>query len=361
MTNTKDDTVGYGIIGTGMMGLEHIANILALDHTRIAGIADPEAISRERALEMAPGAETHADYRSLLDQDSCDAYVIASPNHTHFDIVTDLLGSNKPLLIEKPLGISVSQCQRIVELVADYSAPVWIGLEYRYMAPVAKLLEEVAAGSVGQVRMISIREHRFPFLQKFQNWNRFNANTGGTLVEKCCHFFDLMILIAGSRPSRVFASGAQDVNHLHEVYHGQQSDLLDNAFVIVDFVNGVRACLDLCMFAEATRNQEEISVVGDQGKVEALIPDDVVRIGRRGEDFIGEVAEQSVHSLAPYQGFHHGSSFIEHQRFLSCIRTGEPPEVTATDGLLSVAIGAAAQRSIETNLPVDFEEFLSTP
>ena len=55
--------------------------------------------------------------------------------------------------------------------------------------------------------MVAIREHRFPFLVKVDNWNRFTKNTGGTLVEKCCHFFDLMIQATGSRPVRVMASG----------------------------------------------------------------------------------------------------------------------------------------------------------
>jgi predicted dehydrogenase len=55
------------------------------------------------------------------------------------------------------------------------------------------------------------------------NWNRFNKNTGGTLVEKCCHFFDLMTLIIGSKPTRVMASGGQSVNHLDEEYDGQVS------------------------------------------------------------------------------------------------------------------------------------------
>jgi predicted dehydrogenase len=56
------------------------------------------------------------------------------------------------------------------------------------------------------------------FYLQVNNWNRFNKNTGGTLVEKCCHFFDLMTLIANSAPVRVMASGAQDVNHLTESY-----------------------------------------------------------------------------------------------------------------------------------------------
>ena len=69
-------------------------------------------------------------------------------------------------------------------------------------------------------------------------------------MEKCCHFFDLMRLVAGADPVRVMASGGQDVNHLDEVYDGRVPDIVDNAFVIVDFANGVRGALDLSMFAE---------------------------------------------------------------------------------------------------------------
>lgn len=59
------------------------------------------------------------------------------------------------------------------------------------------------------------------FFYKVNNWNRFNVNTGGTLVEKCCHFFDLMRLFAGANPVRVMASGAIDVNHKDEIYDGK--------------------------------------------------------------------------------------------------------------------------------------------
>jgi len=69
---------------------------------------------------------------------------------------------------------------------------VWVGLEYRYMAPTMRLLEHVSSGVLGRLHMLAIREHRFPFLPKVGDWNRFSNNTGGTLVEKCCHFFDLM-------------------------------------------------------------------------------------------------------------------------------------------------------------------------
>ena len=214
----------------------------------------------------------------MLDAGGLDAVVVVTPNMTHVDILADVLAvPDLHVLVEKPLCTTVEDCERVIDIAEGRPGIVWVGLEYRYMPPVARLIDEVRAGAVGTPHMVAIREHRFPFLVKVGDWNRFNANTGGTLVEKCCHFFDLMNLLADADPVRVYASGGQSVNHLDENYDGRTPDILDNAFVVVDYANGVRALLDLCMFAEATHNQEEISVVGDAGKVEALIPESVFR------------------------------------------------------------------------------------
>ena len=359
MTGATPDGVRYGIIGSGMMGQEHIANLQAIDGTVVTAIADPDPGMRDVAAAMVgTGVSVYADHRALLESGECDAVVVASPNHTHRDVLDDVLATDLAVLIEKPLATTVEDCRHISELTDGRSAPVWVGLEYRYMPPVARLLEELATGVTGDIRMIAIREHRFPFLDKVGNWNRFSRNTGGTLVEKCCHFFDLMNLIADERPTRVIASGAQDVNHLDEMYDGERPDILDNAFVVIEFASGIRAHLDLCMFAEATHNQEEISVVGSAAKVEALIPEDVVRIGRRGEHEIGRVEHHDVENTIAYQGHHHGSSLVEHTKLRDLIREGGEPEVTVEDALWSVAVGVAAHRSIDESRWVALSEVM---
>ena len=94
------------------------------------------------------------------------------------------------------------------------------------MPPVSKFINEIHNNKIGILKTLTIREHRFPFLKKVNDWNRFEENTGGTLVEKCCHFFDLMRLIVQSKPLSVYASGGQDVNHLDEVYNGKSQTSL---------------------------------------------------------------------------------------------------------------------------------------
>jgi myo-inositol 2-dehydrogenase / D-chiro-inositol 1-dehydrogenase len=113
---------------------------------------------------------------------------------------------------------------------------------------------------------------------------------------------------------RVYASAGQDVNHLDERYEGEAPDILDNAYVIVDFANGARAMLDLCMFAEGSRNQEEIAATGDLGKVECFVPESTLVIGRRQPRQVESVAVPVDPKLLA-AGFHHGATYYEHVRF----------------------------------------------
>ncbi len=352
--------IRYGIIGSGMMGTEHMRNIAAIDDACVVAYADPHEQSRGFGALTVPGARAYADHRALLDDAEVDAVVVASPNHTHRAVMEDVFASGKHVLCEKPLCTTVEDAGWVAERAAGHAAVVWCGMEYRYMAPVTRLVDAVHGGEVGRLRMLSIREHRYPFLPKVADWNRFARNTGGTLVEKCCHYFDLMRLITGSEAVRVYASGAQDVNHLDERYDGEVPDILDNAFVVVDFASGARALLDLCMFAEASRNQEEIAATGDRGKVESFIPSsDFVRGVRRGEQGrpTVEVENVPVDPVALAAGFHHGATYFAHRAFMRAVRGEGPVEVSAVDGLRAVEIGVAAEQSVVLGRPIE----LSTP
>jgi predicted dehydrogenase len=319
----------------------------------VVAVADSNAGARaEATLLLDDGAAVEVDFRKL-DPRTFDAVVVATPNFTHLAVLQHIVQWRKHLLVEKPLCTTVADCYAVQALLEAQSiqdetaaeahataaaageagagsgpapppqptaAPLfWVGMEYRYMPPVAKLLSIVDSGKLGPLRMVSIREHRFPFLLKVDDWNRFSHFTGGTLVEKCCHFWDLMrrIVGPGSVATKVFASGGMDVNHLDERYDATraqraqsvgagggggggnrsalaspssnssgggspsprraeaQPDIVDNAFVIVEFEGGVRCCLDLCMFAE-DRQHEEVCVVGGLGKVHAEAPQCVV-------------------------------------------------------------------------------------
>ena len=359
--------IRYGIIGAGMMGQEHIRNLALLDGAEVAAIAEPDAEMRAQAEALAPGAQSFADHRALLEAGGCDAHVLVAPNDLHFALMRDLMAAGRPVLCEKPVTTDPADARRLMDMAGD-AAPVWVAMEYRYMASIARLIEELAAGTAGPARMLAIREHRYPFLDKVGAWNRFAARSGGTLVEKCCHFFDLMRLLLGDDPVRVYASGGADVNHRDESYPEGRPDILDNAFVVVDFAGGARAMLDLCMFAEGALWQERVTLSGDVAQLEARVPGParfapdgrepaaqlaIARRAARQE----EVVEMQVDESILDAGDHHGATFYQHRKFLTMVREGGRPEVTLEDGWWAVLMGAAAERSAVTGQPVDIAEF----
>ena len=356
----------YGIIGCGMMGQEHLRNIALIPGASVAAIFEPDAEMRARAAELAPDAVMMDSLADVVAHPPVNCLLIVSPNYLHLAQLEEIASIRPlPILCEKPLFTDPAEAPRLAALRAAYPAPIWVAMEYRYMPPVAHLITQAQAAT-GGIKMLTIREHRFPFLEKVGDWNRFNRNTGGTLVEKCCHFFDLMRLIAGCDPVRVMASADQAVNHLDERYDGQTPDIWDNAYVIVDFESGLRAMLELCMFAEGARYQEEISAVGPKGKIDCLVPGP----GRFWPAHLGEppvpqvivsprepkgpqVLEVPVDPALLAAGDHNGSTFYQHQGFARVVRGAQSPEVSLLDGWWAVAMGMAAQESAATGQVVD--------
>ncbi|MEO1220547.1 MAG: Gfo/Idh/MocA family oxidoreductase [Pseudomonadota bacterium] len=352
------DTRTYAIIGCGMMGREHMANLALVEGARLVAISDPVSGSRVAAMAQAAklgqSPEMFSDAGEMLASAKPDAVIIASPNFTHFEVVKPVMEAGRAVLMEKPMCTTVDDALALSRAAREYDNLFWVGLEYRYMPPVTDFIKRVHQGVAGDIKMLAIREHRFPFLVKVGDWNRFNRNTGGTLVEKCCHFFDLMRHILRDEPVRVFASGAQDVNHLDERYDGEVPDIIDNAFVMLDFAGGARAVLDLCMFAEGSPEQEEISAVGPQGKLEVKLPGGFVTWAPR--DKSGPFKEHiGVPEEALEAGDHHGATYFQQCDFHEALVNGTAPLITARDGYRSVVIGAAAQKSIAIGQPVDIK------
>lgn len=351
----------YGIIGCGMMGHEHMRNIALLDDARVSAIYEPDAAMAQSAQSYAPDVTLCESADALIRREDVDCLLVVSPNHMHAGQLVQIAETRPlPLLMEKPLFTDPKDQERMASVAQTYPAPIWVAMEYRYMPPIAAFIEQLETATGGP-RMLTIREHRFPFLEKVGDWNRFNRNSGGTLVEKCCHFFDLMRHCLKSDPVRVMASGGQDVNHLDETYNGEVPDIWDAAYVIVDFANGARAMLDLCMYAEGATYQEEMAAVGPMGKIEAKVPGPTrFWSTSAGEPPVPQLVVSprspkgpKVHEIPVdpnllTAGDHNGSTFYQHQRFQQAARGAGPCEVTLEDGIWAVRMGMAAQKSAMT-------------
>jgi len=365
-------TLKYGLIGAGMMGQEHIRNIALIEGTEVVALVEPDAQMLQRSLALAPAAKTFASLDEMLASDiELDALVIATPNYQHADQLLELFKRTAlPILVEKPVITSLEQAEAVRTAAANHPAPVWVAMEYRFMPPVARFRQQIVDGDLGDLKMLAIREHRFPFLEKVQDWNRFNAKTGGTLVEKCCHFFDLMRLIVGAEATRVYASAAQDANHIDERYEGAKPDIIDNAFVVVDFANGKRASLDLNMFAEGSRYQEEICAIGPLAKLECFVPGPgrfwptetlgpapIPKVVMSPRDPKGPIElDIPVDDALLEAGDHNGSTFYQHQGFYNAITQQGAVDVSIEDGIKAVVLGLAAQESARSGRAVEITQ-----
>ncbi len=362
-------TIKYGVIGCGMMGMEHLRNIALLEGARVTAVCDPSSVQRDMAQHHTPSAKAYDSLAELLDHGDVDALVIASPNHLHVRQLEAIAARKTvPILCEKPLFTRPEDVSQIARLQQAYGAPIWVAMEYRYMPPIAALIDQ-ADSVTGGVKMLTLQEHRFPFLPKIGDWNRFNAQTGGTFVEKCCHFFDLMRLILKSEPVRVTASAAQFVNHLDETYDGKTPDIWDAGYVIFDFDNGAKAMLELAMFVDGTKWNEEIHAIGPMGKIACRLPGPQ----RFWPKELGPSPhpELSVYPRAPKRphtdiikldetlveaGDHHGATFYQHQKFLDMVRRGGRPEVSLEDGRRAVQMGLMAQQAARTGQVIRLDQ-----
>ena len=355
------------IVGAGMMGREHLRVSQLLGWADVQGIVDPDGGSLEwacadwRLLTDAP-LTIYRDLSEACLDEAVDAIVIATPNHTHRDVLHAVAASHKPVLLEKPMATTLADAMDIVSLAREYSAVIQLGMQYRFKAQYVEALQAVAKSTLGQVKTVAMSEYRPPFLDKVDQWNKFNRNSGGTLVEKCCHYFDLINVVAQSRPRRVYASGGRAVNFLDFERRGELSDIDDHAMAIIDYDNGARASFTLNMFCQEL--YEELVVVGERGRLVAsehasFQPDTASKA-----ELLVEVPDHPAYRGVPvgYPDWieasgHYGATFFEHIAFNLQLAGQAVDAATPEQALWSLIVASAAQHSIQIGREVDVGAF----
>jgi myo-inositol 2-dehydrogenase/D-chiro-inositol 1-dehydrogenase len=368
--NQHAPTHRFAIIGVGTIGKEHMRVTTLLGRARIHGIYDPQ----ERSLDVAETEFAkissdklvrYTDLDAACSDPDVDAYFICTPNYTHYEVLCTVIKTGKPIFVEKPMATTVDHAAKMVKMVNEYSSFIQIGLQYRYKRQYVEAYHEaLVRKSLGDIKTISMSEFRPPFLDKVGQWNKFSEYSGGTLVEKSCHYFDLINLMAQSEPKRVFASGGQAVTFKDFEKDGRASDIDDHAYAIIEYANGIRANFTLNMFCPEF--EEEMIVVGDKGR---LIAREKFYYHRQqpskgsieielGEEGPSKISEVTYPNLIEESG-HHGATFYEHQAFVDQLEGKDVDCATAEQGLWAVIVACAAQESITTGQPILIEEFLA--
>lgn len=361
----------FNIIGAGMIGQEHMRVTMLEGRAVIHGIYDKNSYSINQAKKMFaslyPDIELKV-YDTLSDacnDPEVDGLIICTPNFSHIEIVREAIKSGKNILMEKPMVTTLEDAFEMRKIAQDYPAVFQVGLQYRYKAIYSESRKEVLEKkALGDVKTITIVEHRIPFLDKIGQWNKFSEYSGGTLVEKCCHYFDLFNIFAQSKPKYVYAVGGQDVNFINFEYNGKKSDILDNAIVTVVYENGVKCNFNLCMFAPMF--YEEITICGDQGRIRAwenenYLPEEgsLTHFEMLCADHRPSVISTPCYPKTIQSSGHMGGTYFEHKYFIDNIEGKERDTATMEEGFWSVIIGIAAERSVKTGKIIYIDKLLS--
>ncbi|WP_369069753.1 Gfo/Idh/MocA family protein [Kineococcus terrestris] len=208
----------YGIVGCGSRARMYVgavtgahadvAELVALADTN-TGRARFHADAVVAAGYPAPALWSPDDLERMVTEERLDRVVVTTPDHTHADYVCRALLAGADVVVEKPLTTDVEGCRRITEAVERSGRSVVVTFNYRYSPRNAGLKRLVASGAVGKVTSVHFEwvldtKHGADY---FRRWHRVKENSGGLLVHKASHHFDLVNWWIDDVPRRVFASG----------------------------------------------------------------------------------------------------------------------------------------------------------
>jgi len=147
--------IRYGLIGTGMMGYEHINNLKLMPEAEIAGITDPEPNSILMAQAflgdgLRDKVKVYPDRQAMLADPSIDVVLISSPNFTHAAILRDVIASGKHVLCEKPGALNYPQAVAMANAAARHHVVCGVAYYRRLYPKVGEAKRLLEAGAIGR-------------------------------------------------------------------------------------------------------------------------------------------------------------------------------------------------------------------
>jgi len=358
---TAGNKLGIGLIGAGaIMRLSHVPTILKSDSAALVGIFDPDA-SRVDGLISEFGAGRRFDtLDALLECREIDAVIVATPNNTHEHAVVAAAKAGKHILCEKPLGIDVQQCTRMVQAAQEAGVVLQVGFNQRFWAQVQIAKTLIESGFIGEVHAFrSVYSEKSTVYPAVSRYRYDLAQSGGaTIIDLTIHRIDLARHLIGDF-SAVFA----ELSH-----HVLPEKADDNVWLLGRFANGARGCLSSDRYSPAIADGTDI--YGTKGTIhiasETLNPFHAAPLAVYTEsraDELPEVLHEAHYPEAWWNSFEGGWLKIFPPRksayagqfaaFCKSIGEGTPVVASGMDGLRAQEVVQGAYLSMNEARWVD--------
>lgn len=362
-----------GIVGLGQRG------VLADRAHRYEGISVTHVCDADPAKAVAArerfGAAVRftSDFDAFLADDTVDAAMVLSPDWLHASQTIALLQRGKAVFLEKPMGITIQECDQILEELERVGGRLFVGHNMRYSPFVLKMKSLLDSGAIGQLQTVWERHFiSYGGDAYYKDWHADRRFTTGLLLQKAAHDMDVIQWLAGAYAVRVQGMGRLSVYNrvtdrsekvepwgprwrdenwppLEARMLNPVIDVEDLSMLHAELSNGVLVAYQQCHYTPDTfRNY---TFIGDRGRIESTRDAQhrwVIRVwNRRRDQHNPEGDEQYV--IEPPPGGHEGADELMMNDFVGFLCDPEfSPRCSPFDARMAVAVTYQATQSIRS-------------
>lgn len=330
-----DGKIGVCVVGAGRAGMIHANNFVKnVPGAALVAVADPvEEVAKASASEL--GIDTYyLSHEQALENPAIDAYVVVSPTKYHVDIVKAIAAEKKHILCEKPMAMTVEECDEMIRAAQENNIKLQIGFMRRFDDSFRHAKAAIEAGEIGDVVMVRSNT-RGPSIPR--PWMYDIRKSNGPLAEVNSHDIDTMRWFTGSEFKSLYAIGG---NYRCPDAKEEFPDFYDNVVMTASFESGAQGMLD---------GAQGVGYAYD-AKVEILGTKGCIYLGDlKGDNVLvcSSATRTGTYPLVEsWRGLFKDAYRNEDISFINCILNDTEPEVTGHDGKMAVKVVNAGNTSI---------------
>ena len=329
--------MNLAVIGCSGMASSHMKGICNKEGTKLYAICDP---AKERLAQRKEefGVEIAVeDYRELVNDPNLDAVVVVVPDKLHLPITKAFLEAGKAVLCEKPMALTVAECEEMMRIEKATGGKLMIGQVCR-CTPAFKMAKElVEAGRIGELVFVeSEYAHNYGVARGYNDW-RVDPDRHG-FIGGGCHAVDLLRWIAGN-PTEVYAHAN------HKILTDWPVD--DTSIAIYQFPNNVMGKVFVSIGCRRNYTMRTV-LYGTKG---TIICDNTSDHMQLFEDDAANGKDYTKPQILPVDINNHNVG-AEIDQFVNALLSGDPMPVSSMEGASTVAVCYASVESAKLHKPV---------
>lgn len=368
-----------GLIGAGGRGVSLARNVNESGQGEVVTAYDTNPVYALERMQSGKCEIPLVGREQLLRNPEIDGIIIGSPDHCHRQDAIDVMRAGKPVLCEKPMAVSLSDCDEMLRVQRETQQPLRIGFNLRFHPLYQKMKEIAASGKLGRITTVWIRHFvGFGGTYYFQDWHSLRERSTSLLLQKATHDFDVMHFVTGSYTKRLTAIGKRSYyggDHSNELTcpdceekytcpeanrdpsvprnqcaFRQEIDVEDNESVLMELESGAIATYSQCHFSPDY--QRSYVFIGTKGRMESFESMRRVEGWQKGDRievlYRSGVERETIH-FDLSGGGHGGADLRMIRDWLQSIREGRFDTKNPIAGRQSVAVGCLAAESLRTD------------